>query len=134
MNARVSAQVVVTSPEIIVCENTSVTITATITPSDATGKVQFKNGTTDIGDSVDVASGTASITLTNLPAGSHTINAYYGGDDNNVGGEGSTSITITPAPAATISYASAAFCKSLATVQPVTRTGGPGGTLVHLPV
>ncbi len=38
-----------------------------------------------------------------------------------------TSVTITTAPVATIFYAGSPFCKSVATAQPVTRTGTAGG-------
>src|SRR5678810_396008 len=44
-----------------------------------------------------------------------------------------TSVTITAAPDATISYAGTPFCKSVATAQSVTRTGTAGGTYTASP-
>src|SRR4030095_4904291 len=38
-----------------------------------------------------------------------------------------TSVSITALPAAPINYATAPFCKGVATAQPVTRTGTAGG-------
>ena len=44
-----------------------------------------------------------------------------------------TPVTITPAPAATISYAGSPFCNSVAAAQPVTRTGNGGGVFSSSP-
>ena len=59
----------------------SVTLTATVTPSTASGTVTFKDGATTIGTGT-ISSGTASITLTNLATGVRSITAVYGGDSN----------------------------------------------------
>jgi uncharacterized repeat protein (TIGR01451 family) len=56
-----------------------VTLTATVTPSAATRKVTFYEGTTVLGTS-PVSSGVASLSSILLPAGSGTLKAYYGGD------------------------------------------------------
>ena len=57
----------------------AVTLTATVTPSAATGKVTFYEGTTVLGTS-PLSSGVASLSTILLPAGSGTLRAYYGGD------------------------------------------------------
>jgi hypothetical protein len=44
-----------------------------------------------------------------------------------------TSVTITTAPSATISYPSSPFCKTLTSAQPVTRTGTSGGSYSSSP-
>ncbi|RPI12944.1 MAG: hypothetical protein EHM65_05550, partial [Acidobacteriales bacterium] len=56
-----------------------VTLTATVSPSLATGRVTFYDGTTVLGVGT-LASGTAALTTGLLPAGSRSLRAYYGGD------------------------------------------------------
>src|SRR5262249_31312196 len=57
----------------------SVTFTATISTSLATGTVTFKDGATTLGTST-IAGGAASLSTSSLAAGSHLITAVYGGD------------------------------------------------------
>ena len=59
----------------------SVTFTATVTPSSATGTVTFKDGTTTLGTGT-LSSGKATFSTSTLKAGSHSITAAYGGDTN----------------------------------------------------
>ena len=59
---------------------TSVTFTATV-PSDATGTVTFKDGSTTIGTGT-ITGGVASLTTNALTAGTHTITASWPGDNN----------------------------------------------------
>jgi len=59
----------------------SVTFTATVSPSSATGTVTFYDGATSLGSAV-VSSGVATISTTALSAGSHSITAGYGGDSS----------------------------------------------------
>ena len=49
---------------------------------DPTGSVQFSDGSTNIGAPVPLQSGAASLTISNLPLGSHTISGLYLGDAN----------------------------------------------------
>ena len=56
-----------------------VTLAATVSPSAATGKVTFYDGTTVLGVGT-LASGTATFATSLLPAGSRSLRAYYGGD------------------------------------------------------
>jgi hypothetical protein len=60
----------------------SVTLTATVSPSTATGTVQFLDGATVLGTST-LASGSASFSATSLTQGTHSITAVYSGDANN---------------------------------------------------
>jgi hypothetical protein len=62
----------------------SVTYTATVSPTGATGTVEFKQaGVTIAGCSArPVSSGTATCTVTSLGAGGHWITAVYSGDSN----------------------------------------------------
>jgi hypothetical protein len=57
----------------------SVTFTATVTPSTATGSVQFLDGATALG-TVTIASGSAALSLFTLSVGAHSITAVYTGD------------------------------------------------------
>ena len=125
-----NAQVTVTVSDDPICENSTATATATINPSSATGTVQFQDGATDIGGPITVSGGVASLVLSGLTPGTHTINAFYTG--NNPDANGSVNITITAIPDATISYAGP-FCTSNAAPQSVTLTGTTGGTFSSTP-
>ncbi|TQF69069.1 Ig-like domain repeat protein [Rhodococcus spelaei] len=61
--------------------NTSagVQLTATVTPAGATGLVQFKDGTTNLGQPVALTNGVAKLTQI-FTAGAHSITAVYAGD------------------------------------------------------
>ena len=58
----------------------SVTLTATVAPSDATGTVTFSIAGNDY--TAKVNKGKATKTLSNLEDGSYTVKTSYGGDDN----------------------------------------------------
>lgn len=62
----------------------AVTFTASITPSTATGTVQFLDGGALLGTGT-VASGSASFTTASLAQGTHSITAVYSGDANDAG-------------------------------------------------
>jgi len=57
----------------------NVTLTATVSPTAATGTVTFKDGTTTLGTGT-LSDGTATYSTTALAAGSHAITASYAGD------------------------------------------------------
>jgi hypothetical protein len=69
----------------------SVTLTATVTPSSATGLVTFYDGSASIG-SDSLSSGTATLATTTLAVASHSITAVYAGDTLDTG---STSTVLT---------------------------------------
>ncbi|MGW0042235.1 Ig-like domain-containing protein [Rhodococcus sp. NPDC003348] len=56
-----------------------VTLTANVGPAGATGTVQFKDGTANLGAPVDVVNGQASLTRSFPEAGSHDITAVFTG-------------------------------------------------------
>lgn len=57
---------------------TALGLTATITPTDATGTVQFvADGATSLGGRIPVSGGTASATTSNLAVGAHTLTAVF---------------------------------------------------------
>jgi sugar lactone lactonase YvrE len=86
-----------------------VTLTATVTPSTASGSVQFFNGSTLLG-SANLSNGQAQLTTNSLPAGANSLTATYGGDANNAASSSSatletvnklsttTSLTSSPSP------------------------------------
>src|SRR5271165_4046907 len=69
----------------------TVIFTAGLSPSSATGSVQFLDGTTDLG-TVPLSGGIASLSISTLTVGSHNITAAYGGDANDAA---STSTVLT---------------------------------------
>ena len=58
-----------------------VTLTATVSPSSATGQVTFYDGTTVLGVGT-LFGGVATLSTISLPAGSRSLRAYYVGDAN----------------------------------------------------
>jgi hypothetical protein len=79
--SQASSRVAVTSSQNNSIVGQSVTFTATVTPSTATGTVQFKDGTTVLG-TVSISGGTAALAVSTLQAGTHSITAAYLGDAN----------------------------------------------------
>ena len=65
-----------------------------------TGSVMFKDGNTVLG-TVNLANGSASITLSSLAVGGHTITATYSGDTNFSGSNASLSQTVNQASTST---------------------------------
>ncbi|MEV7228167.1 Ig-like domain repeat protein [Polymorphospora sp. NPDC051019] len=79
-------------------QGTEVTLTATVTPNTATGTVEFRRGASVIG-SAPVSAGTATLTTTALPVGTHALTAAFVPSDATVFGastSSSTSFTIQP--------------------------------------
>jgi hypothetical protein len=68
------------------------TITATVTGRNPTGRVTFYDNVTVLGVAQLNSSGVASITIASLPSGLRDLVAYYGGDSNNIS---STSSVLT---------------------------------------
>ncbi|WP_181762785.1 Ig-like domain-containing protein, partial [Rhodococcus spelaei] len=62
---------------------TAVDLTATVAPAGATGTVQFKDGTNNIGAAAPVNNGTATLNYTFSTNGAHAITAVYSGDAGN---------------------------------------------------
>jgi hypothetical protein len=69
----------------------SVTFTATVAPSAATGDVQFYADGVALGSAVTLSGGAASVSTASLLGGSHTITATYSGDGDYVGSTGTLS-------------------------------------------
>ncbi len=82
----------------------AVTVTATVkaTSGTPTGTVQFAVNGINSGSAVTLTNGTASVTLTGLPAGTNTVTATYSGDNTFASSTGTVlSIVVTPAATTT---------------------------------
>lgn len=77
-NASVSVSLNVgTNPSLV---GDSLTFTATVTPASATGSVMFFDGVAAISSDIPLVGGSASLTISSLSAGAHSITAQYSGD------------------------------------------------------
>ncbi len=112
----------------------SVTLTATVVPSGATGTVKFIQGATVLGQGT-VSNGVATFTTTALNAETHTITASYSGDSN-YGASTSGAVTITVAKR-TAAGGGAALTVTVNDASRLTGQGNPAfsytvtGTLVN---
>jgi hypothetical protein len=110
----------------------SVTFTASVSPSAATGAVQFFDGGASLG-TVALSGGSASLTTASLTTGSHSITASYGGDATFAGStsaaitqtvnKASTTTALTSSPNPSSSGQSVTFTVT------VTPSLGPTGTV-----
>jgi hypothetical protein len=101
----------------------SINLTATVTPSAATGSLTFKDGLTTIGTAT-LGHGSGSIATSALSAGSHSLTVVYVGNSSYAG---STSNTLTQTVDAVASSSS-----SSTTTQSTGHGGGGGGGGGHI--
>ncbi|WP_436523350.1 Ig-like domain-containing protein [Actinoplanes sp. HUAS TT8] len=71
-----------------------VTLKAAVTPAAAAGKVQFKDGSENLGSEVTVANGVAELKTTALTAGTHTLTAVFTPTTAGVSGSTSSAATL----------------------------------------
>ena len=117
----------------------SVTLTAQVSPSAATGTVTFYDGGNSIGTAAVVA-GKASLSTSALSAGAHSITAAYGGDGNyNSSTSAALNETINNLTSTTTALASSANpsvrgqkVTFTATVSAASGSGTPTGTVKFL--
>src|SRR6267154_2349152 len=74
-----------------------VNLTATVTPSNSTGRVTFYDGANVLGTRT-LASGTASLPTALLPSGIRKLRAYYAGDATHAASSGSLIQTVIAQP------------------------------------
>ena len=91
VNVGPSAVTLSATPASVVFGQT-VTLTATVTPSGATGNIIFFRDA--LGTAVPLSGGVASISVSNLSVGTHVLKAVYGGDSNYAGST-SAAVTVT---------------------------------------
>jgi len=116
----------------------TVTLTATVTPSAATGTVTFNDGGTAIG-SATLSGGVATLTSSTLSAGSHSLTATYNGDTNyitstspaateTINGPPSTAVTIASTPSGVAFTVSGTGCNPGSYSTPATLNFATGST------
>jgi hypothetical protein len=115
----------------------TVVLAANVSPSSATGTVQFFDGASSLGI-VGLSSGTASLSTSSLSAGSHSMTAVYSGDGSFAGSTSSivtqivnggliattTSLNASPNPSV--------FGQSVVFVAAVSPTSGSGTPTGHV--
>jgi hypothetical protein len=112
----------------------NVTFTATVTPSGATGTIQFYADGATLGSSVTLSGGEATVSTAALLAGTHTITATYSGDTNHSGsnglltpdqavGQGATTTSLVSSANPSVVGSSVTFTATVATVAPPGATG-----------
>lgn len=100
----------------------SVTLSAMVSPSTATGSITFLDGTTTVG-SVTLSAGKASLATSTLSAGTHALTASYGGDANNNSSKSATlTQTVTTAAKTNTSATLVSSLNPSTLGQPVTFT------------
>lgn len=104
-----------------------VTLTATVTGTNATGNVTFKDGTTTIGTSA-VTAGVATLATSFSTKASHSLKAVYAGDTNNLTSTSATVVETVNARTTTTVLTSGANPAPVA--QAVTLTATVTGTNV----
>lgn len=82
-----STVVLLQSSQAKVASGTTVTLTAQVSGGDTApgGSVTFYDGTTALGNAVKLSNGQASLQVSNLAVGTHSITAKYSGDSNHTG-------------------------------------------------
>ncbi len=112
--------------------NAAVTTTATGTP---TGSVTFLDGTTTLGTAALSAQGMATLAISTLAAGAHSVTAQYGGDASfAASASGTVSLVVAAAPAdfsitASPTASTVTPGASAATTLTLIPTGGLTGTV-----
>jgi hypothetical protein len=95
------SSIVLTSSATNATAGASITLTGTVSPTNATGTVTFYDGTTSLGTGT-LSSGVATLAVTSLAAGSHSVTAVYGGDSSHdESGSAAVAVTITAAASST---------------------------------
>ena len=100
LQVRASTSVSLATSHVSATLNTLVTITATFSPSAATGTAQFLVDGQPFGAPVTITGGVASFSSGTFAIGAHTIGVTYGGDTQRLATTGSLSggVTITTIP------------------------------------
>ena len=110
----------------------SVTFTATVSPSAATGTVTFLDGSTQLGTAT-LVSGKVTFSTSSLSVGSHTITAKYSGDTNVASSTSSPIVqTVNPVPPGDFSLSASPSSRTVtrgsSTTYTATITRQPGFT------
>lgn len=96
----VSTDLVLSANLTSVDEGEPVTLSATVSPADAAGSVQFYDGGTAVGDLREVSEGKAGYTVADLSAGTHSFTAaFVPADENLFEGSTSNAVAVEATPA-----------------------------------
>ena len=131
--ARTTSATVLGAAPTSATQGQTVILTATVSPSSATGMVTFSIGATTIA-TIPLGAGTANLVTNDLPVGADTVTASYAGDGYNKPSSGTTVVNVT-APTFTFvgggSHTVLAGQKTLAysfTATPTSPIGSPAFT------
>jgi hypothetical protein len=135
VNAASSSTAVASSPNPSVVGQ-SVTVTATVAPSGATGSIEFFDGASSLG-TAPVVGGSASISTGALAVGGHSLTAVYSGDASFSGSTSpahahtvnaaSTATAVTTSPNPSVVGQSVTITATVAVLAP--GAGVPGGSV-----
>jgi hypothetical protein len=111
----------------------AVTLTATVSPSSATGTVTFHDGPATLGTGT-LSKGVATLVVSTLAAGSHSLTAVYGGDSGDPGSSGSVTQTMNPVtPTITWSAPAAITYGTALSATQLNATASVPGAFVYAP-
>jgi hypothetical protein len=97
--ATATTTALVVNPSGSVDKFTPITLSATVTPSGAPGKVQFTDGGANLGSAVTVTNGAATLTTSSLGEGDHSLAAKFVPADSTVyAGSESPAVPVTVKP------------------------------------
>ena len=133
---QVSSAVALTSTPNPANSGQAVTFTATVTPSTATGTVQFFDYHNTLLGTATISGGVATLTTSTIPIGPHSIDALYSGDSNSAGSR-STAITQTILiPTTTVLYSNfnPATVGATIGITATVQTSGATGTITLVDV
>ena len=120
-----------TSSNASVVSGASVTLTATVNPSAATGTVTLKDGTSTLG-TITLLSGSGTYTTSSLAVGSHTLTAVYGGDSNySTSTSAATTVTVTTPPPAAATPTASPAPGTYGSTQSITLASATSGAVIH---
>ena len=77
------------------------TLTATVTPADAVGSVQFKDGAATLGSPVAVSAGSAQLVTSSLTGGTHSLSAAFSPTDSSAPSDSASPTDLTSPTAST---------------------------------
>jgi hypothetical protein len=99
--SRTASSITLSTPATNVFAGAPVTFTVAVTPSTGVGAVKFSTlngGSTTVLGTATLASGTATLTTTELPSGSNSVTATYGGDASHSGSTSSSAVVTVTTP------------------------------------
>ncbi|MBN9385036.1 MAG: SprB repeat-containing protein, partial [Chitinophagaceae bacterium] len=125
--AQTATTITVTSGNNPSCDNSLITLTATVTPATATGTVNFFLNGTSLASPVTLSGGTASLTISSPSSGTYSLTAsYVSNNPSNFTGSSSSPLTqtVNPSPNVTPIQGSTSLCLNGTTTLTDATSGG----------